>query len=155
MADSALAGGREWPQSCFLWDGEQNMSRHRVDRRSWIVIAIGVLLTDARGLLAQSKRKRLKRKELKKWIAEARTADEHLAIAAYFRDEAARYQEEQREHEAMRREYERDSARYPSKYPTMGDHCRSLEGYAALSAQRTLAMAEKHEEIARELARKQ
>ena len=131
------------------------MSRHPVDRRSWLVIAIGVFLTDARGLLAQSKRKRLKRKELKKWITEARTADEHLAIAAYFRDEAARYKEEQREHEAMRREYERDPARFPSKYPTMADHCRSLEGYAGLSAQRALAMAEKHEEIARELVGKQ
>ena len=130
------------------------MTRNRVDRRRWLAIAIGFLLTDVRGLLAQSKRERLKRKELKKRIAEARTADEHLAIAAYFRDEAARYQEEQREHEAMRREYERDSARYPSKYPTMGDHCRTLEGYASLSAQRALALAEKHEEIARELARK-
>jgi hypothetical protein len=130
------------------------MSCNRVDRRSWFVIAIGVLLTDARGLVAQSKRKRLKRKELKKWIAEARTADEHLEIAAYFRAEAARYKEEQREHGAMRREYERDSVRYPSKYPTMGDHCRTLEGYASLSAQRALALAEKHEEIARELARK-
>ena len=131
------------------------MSRNRVDRRSWLAIAIGVLLTDARGLVAQSKRKRLKRKELKKWIAAARSADEHLEIAAYFRDEAARYKEEQREHEAMRREYERDPARFPGKYPTMADHCRSLEGYAALSAQRALAMAGKHEEIARGLAGKQ
>lgn len=130
------------------------MSRTRVDRRSWLVLASGVFLTNARGLFAQSKRKRLKRKELKKWIAEARTADEHLAIAAHFRDDAARYREEQREHEVMRREYERDPARFPSKYPTMADHCRSLEGYAGLSAQRALAMAEKHEEIARELAGK-
>lgn len=128
------------------------MPRNRVDRRSWFVIAIGGLLTHARGLLAQSKKKRVKRKELMKWIAAARSPDEHLEIAAYFRDEAARYKEEQREHEAMHREYERDPARLPSKYPAMADHCRSLEGYAGLSAQRALAMAEKHEEIARELA---
>lgn len=90
----------------------------------------------------------LNRKELKALIASAKTPADHERIAAYYRAEAQRLEGKYREHEEDLAEY-KNPLRYPSKYPTMGDHCRSLADYYQMAAKRATALAEMHESLAR------
>ena len=124
------------------------------NRRMFLLIQTALGLAAASRLGAQEPQSRLSRKQLKELIAVARTAADHQTIAAHFRGEQERHEQDRQEHEEMRKEYERNSSRYPGKYPTMGDHCRSLAGYAGLSAKQAQAMAAMHEKIAQEIEKK-
>jgi hypothetical protein len=108
-----------------------------------------MLLTVAVGMpLAQSavQQQTLTKKELKALTASAKTAADHERIADYYRSEAKRLQA--KEHEQELGEYYKNPARYPSKYPTMGDHCRSLASYYKMAATRATAQADMHERLA-------
>lgn len=119
------------------------------NRRSFLMAPVALALSAPAAVSAQESTARLSRKELKDLIANARTAADHQKLAAHFRSEQARHEEERTEHEELRKEYERNSTRDPSKFPTMGDHRRSLAQSAALSAKQAQAMAAIHEELAR------
>lgn len=94
---------------------------------------------------------KLGKKEVKALIASAKTPGDHEQLAAYYRGEAEGLTAEQREHEEELQEYYKNSSRYPGKYPTMGDHCRSLAGYYGKAAQKALALADMHEQLAKEV----
>lgn len=64
----------------------------------------------------------LSKKELKQLVATAKTAEDHLRIAAYYRDEAQKLEEKKNEHTEMGAEYDRNPQRYPTK-PSPGQHC--------------------------------
>mgnify|MGYP000844670351 CR=1 FL=1 len=96
-------------------------------------------------------RETLTRKELKALIASAKTPADHERIAAYYRSESLRLATKSREHEEDLAEYYRAPWRYPGKYPTMGDHCRSLAGHYKLAAERAAARAVIHERLAQEV----
>lgn len=115
---------------------------------------IGTLLSIAAALaLAQpaGQTQGLTRKELKGLIASAKTAADHERIAVYYRAQAQQLEAKHREHEEDLAEYYRNPSRYPSKYPTMGDHCRSLAGYYKMAVERAANLAEIHEKLAREV----
>ena len=112
-----------------------------------ILLAITIGMSLARPAFAQEK---LPRKELKALIASAKTTADHERIAAHYRREAQNLEVKQREHEEDLAEYYRNTLRYPSKYPTLGDHCRSLAGYYKMAAQRAAALAEMHAQLARD-----
>lgn len=98
-----------------------------------ILLAVAVTMPLARPAVDQEK---LTHKELKKIIASAKTRADHERIAAYYHAEAHNLEAKQREHEEALAEYYKNTARYPGKYPTMGDHCRSLTAYYKIAAQR-------------------
>lgn len=93
---------------------------------------------------------KLNKKDLKVLIASARTSAEHQRIAAYYRSEAGRFHAMQQEHERELAEYLKNPWGYPAKYPNRGDHCRDLAAYYAMAAQKALAKAEMHEELAQQ-----
>lgn len=111
-----------------------------------ILLTITVAMPLARPAVEQEE---LTRKELKALIVSANTPADHKRIAAHYRAETQKLEGKQREHEDDLAEYYKNTLRYPSKYPTMGDHCRSLANYYKMAAQRAAALAEMHEQLAR------
>ncbi len=90
----------------------------------------------------------LSKKELKRLITSASTAADHQRIADYYRSEAKRLEQKRLEHEQELAEYYKNPARYPGKYPTMGDHCRSLAAYYQIAARKANAKADMHLRLA-------
>ncbi len=116
-------------------------------------IVLGILLALAVAVpIAQPavRHEKLTRKELKALIGSAKTPADHERIAAYYRSEAQMLEAKHREHEEDLDEYYKNSIRYPSKYPTMGDHCRSLASYYKMAAERATTLADMHEKLAQE-----
>lgn len=114
---------------------------------------VAILVSVAVLALAQpaAQREKLSRKELKSLIASARTSADHERIAAHYRAQAEQLEVKHLEHESDLAEYYKNPSRYPGKYPTMGDHCRSLAGYYKMAAGRALNLAEMHEKLAQEV----
>lgn len=123
------------------------MSILKVVRIVGILVAMAVVVPLAQPAVHQDK---LSRKELKALIASAKTRADHERIAAYYREEAERLEAKHREHEEDLAEYYKNPPRYPGKYPTMGDHCRSLADYYKRAAKRAATLAEMHEQLAQE-----
>lgn len=123
------------------------------ERRKIIVLLLSsvtaAMLSPLRAKAEQEK-SALTKKDLKALIANAKTPEDHHRIAAYYRSEAESLTLKQREHEEDLAEYYRSSSHYSSKYPTMGDHCRQLAGYYGLAARKAQALAEMHEELAKQ-----
>ena len=118
-------------------------------------IAVRLLLATAIAMpLAQSAvqvQQTLTKKELKALTASAKTAADHKRLGEYYRSEAKRLEAKQREHEQELAEYYENPVRFPSKYPTMGDHCRSLTAYYRMAASKANAQADIHERLAQEV----
>ncbi|HWB84426.1 MAG TPA: hypothetical protein VG675_09825 [Bryobacteraceae bacterium] len=90
----------------------------------------------------------LSKKELKTLIRSANSASDHERIVDYYRSEAKRLERKRLEHEQELAEYYKNPARYPGKYPTMGDHCRGLAAYYQIAAQKANAKADMHSRLA-------
>jgi len=112
-----------------------------------MLLAIALSTGFAQAAVQQEK---LTKKELKALTASAKTPADHERVAAYYRAKVQHLWAKYREHEAQLAEYYKNTSRYPSKYPTMGDHCRGLAGYYKMSAERAAALAEMHERLAQE-----
>ena len=123
------------------------MSTPKVVRIVGFLLAMAVAAPLAQPAVHQDK---LSRKELKALIASAKTRADHERIAAHYRAEAERLEAKHREHEEDLAEYYKNPARYPGKYPTMGDHCRSLSAYYKMAAERATTLAEMHEQLAQD-----
>jgi hypothetical protein len=123
------------------------MSLSKVSRIVSILLAIMVAVLLAQAAVRQDN---LTRKELRALIASAKTPADHERIAAYYRAEAQHLAAKHREHEEDLAEYYKNPSRYPSKYPTMGDHCRSLASYYKMAAERASTLADMHEKVAQE-----
>jgi hypothetical protein len=94
--------------------------------------------------------KQLSKEQVKELIGSARTAADHERLAAYYQDEAARLQAEQRDHNEQAAEYLKNPSSHPvPKYPTMGQHCRELADYYGQAAKKATELASMHEELAR------
>ena len=84
-------------------------------------------------------------------VPSARMAADHQKLATYYRQEAARLQEKQQEHEEEAAEYFKNPSSHPvPKYPTLGQHCRDLAANYKMAAQNALKLAELHESLAKE-----
>jgi len=102
---------------------------------------------------AGQQQEKLSKKELKSLIATAKTSEDHLRLAAYYRAQANDYLARQKQHEADAEMYDSNPRQYPSKYPTAGQHCRDWARNDGQSARQALALAEMHEAMAREAAK--
>lgn len=121
-----------------------------------VVVIVSLALASLGSLVrAQPVPKLLPKAELKQLIRTASTADDHRRLAAHYLALVERYESERREHDEMRAAYEKDPLRYPSKHPTMGDHCRSLAWAAAESANKARKLADMHLDLARTAEKQQ
>jgi hypothetical protein len=83
----------------------------------------------------------------------ARTPEEHQKLADYYRAQSKALREESSGWAAMAAEYERNPASHPiPKFPTWGDHCRSLSRQYLKDAKKAEALAVAQERLARERA---
>lgn len=81
-------------------------------------------------------------KDLKQALASAKTADDHMGIAQYYRLDASRLDSEAKEHAAF-------AERYGSR---TGRHCRWLATEYAKKAEKDRALAKIHEDLAKSVA---
>ncbi len=117
------------------------------------ILRMGILLALAVAVpLAQpaARHEKLTKKELKALIASAKTPADHERLAAYYSAEAQDLEAKHQEHEEDLAEYYKNTLRYPSKYPTMGDHCRSLASYYKMAAEQASELADMHKKLAQE-----
>ena len=109
-----------------------------------MLLAIAIAMPLAQSAVQQT----LTKRELKALTAAAKTGADHERIAESYRFEAKRLEAKQHEHEQELAEYYQNPTRYPSKYPTMGDHCRSLASYYKMAAAKATAKADMHGRLA-------
>jgi len=85
--------------------------------------------------------------------ADQKTAEEHLKLAEHYHAQSKALMEESRIWAARADEYDRNPASHPiPKFPTWGDHCRSLSMQYLKDARKAEALAIAHERLARERA---
>ena len=92
----------------------------------------------------------LSKNEVKALIATASTPAEHMKLANYYRSEARQFEVDAKEHEEMAAAYYKNpSAHIIPKYPTLGEHCRSIVQRDSDAAKTATKMAAMHEEMAK------
>ena len=88
--------------------------------------------------------------QVKALIRTAKTPDDHLKLASYYRYEAAKLQAEVKDHEEMAADYEKNPMGHPiPKGITLGEHCRNLVKYYREAVKTDTEMAALHEEMAK------
>ncbi len=84
-------------------------------------------------------------------VAHAKTVEDHLRLAAYYRDRAEKLQERQRRAEESARYYLKYAINYRKQYPTPYENSEFLADYYRRAADDALAVAAAREEIAKEI----
>ncbi|MDQ2947550.1 MAG: hypothetical protein M3Y27_16720 [Acidobacteriota bacterium] len=79
-------------------------------------------------------------------IKTAKTPEEHMKLAQYYRYEADKFKSEAQEHKEMSAEYIHHTI---PKFPTMSQHCMDLSGYLTRAAKKAEQLAAMHEEMAK------
>ena len=87
-------------------------------------------------------------KQVRALILGAQTPEDHKRIAAYYRQEAKALEQKHVEHVEDLAVYNKNSSKYPSKYPTMGNHCRELAASYASAAKQAQSLADMHASMA-------
>lgn len=142
----------------YLQVGEElKFRKHSILRsgfRHAAVIVIFILgMTSMRGESQQAQK--FGKKELKALIANAQTYQDHEKIADYYRAKGERLKAKQREHEEELAEYFKNPSRFPYvKWPPMDQHCRNLAYYYGKQSEKAFALAEKHDQLAKEAQQK-
>jgi hypothetical protein len=135
--------------------------RHNNRRFAWnfgttAVIIFGLLfLTFASGQTGANTattaiHKKLSHNELKNLIATAKTREDHLRIADYYRGEATHLRKEAAEHEDLATAYAKGTIWVPSKLGLL-QHCKEFAQSFARAAEEADALASDHQKIADEI----
>ena len=89
------------------------------------------------------------KKQAEELARDARTPEEHLKLAEYYRAQSNALMEESRTWAAMADDYDRNPSSHPiPKFPTYGDRCRSLSRRYLKDAKKAEALALAHERLA-------
>ena len=88
----------------------------------------------------------LTKQQVKELIKTAKTPEEHMELAQYYRYEADKFKSEAQEHKEMSAEYIHHII---PKFPTMSQHCNDLSGYLTRAAGKAERLAAMHEEMAK------
>lgn len=114
------------------------------------LVLIGVAVFASGLATAVEPQSPLSKKEVKDLIRTARTPDDHLKLARYYRFEQKRLEAEVAEHREMGAAYAKDTQRQPvPKYPSMGQHCQDLVANYTAAAKAAGNLAAMHEEMAK------
>jgi hypothetical protein len=106
-------------------------------------------------------REDLKQKELKSLIATAKTPADHLRIANYYREQAAKLTASSNEHVAMAKEYAKNpvfaavEAKQQASFGQGASHCRRWAELDKQQAKEAEALVALHEEMAKAAEQKQ
>ena len=97
----------------------------------------------------------LSKKEVKALIASAKTKEEHLKLADYYKGEAARLEAEATDHDEMAEMYRKNPTPLAVKHPeAIGEgNCKEIARRFRESATKTQELAAMHEEMAKAAAR--
>jgi hypothetical protein len=91
----------------------------------------------------------LSKAQVKELNDSANTPQQHFQLAQYYRAQYNNFIEESRTYAAMANEYYRNPASHPiPKFPTYGDHYRSLSRQCLKDANKAGALARAHERMA-------
>lgn len=120
-----------------------------------VVLALGMIPVNGNSQVATQQTlqqtQKLSKKELKLLIANARSPEDHERIATYYRVQGEQLKAKQREHEKELAEYLQNPSSHPvPKWPTMGEVCRNLVFHYSSAAQKAFALADLHEQMARD-----
>jgi len=114
------------------------------------MVAVMILLGTAVAIWAVEPVNTLTKSELKSLIQTAKTPEDHMKLANYYRAEAMRLEAEVRDHEEMAGLYDKNPAGHPiPKGQTLGTHCRNLVKDITDEAKEATEMATMHEEMAK------
>ena len=95
----------------------------------------------------------LTRKELKAAITNAKTPQDHLRVAAYYKSEANRLLTEAKEHDELAAVYSKSPNPSAMKHPMSGrtaEHCQYFSDAVRKAAQASQELAKAHEEMAQQ-----
>ena len=117
-----------------------------------ISLTFSVLL--AAGYSAAGQRPSLSKKDVKALIASAKTKQDHLKLAEFYKTEVARLQAEATDHDEMAEMYRKNPSPMAVKHPeAIGEgHCKEIARRFRESASKTQELATMHEEIAKAAA---
>ena len=120
-----------------------------------VVLALGMVPVNGNSQVAiqqtLQQTQKLSKKKLKLLIANACSPEDHERIASYYRAQGDRLKAKQREHEKELAEYLQNPSSHPvPKWPTMGQVCRNLVFRYSSAAQKAFALADLHEQMARD-----
>ncbi len=111
------------------------------------LITLGIGITGfAAGAGAAEQAPPLTKQQVKELIKTAKTPEDHMKLAQYYRYEADELKSEAKDHEEMGAEYINHIV---PKNGTMSQHCKDIAAYYAKAAQKAEEMASMQEEMAK------
>jgi hypothetical protein len=132
----------------------KKMLKHSIDGRTLRLAGLALataMLTVFGSVPAGANDKVVSRKELKNLIAHAETKADHERIAQYFDAEAAKYEEQAKQHADLAQSYKQTdpgSTKYPGSMQTF-DHCDDLSKSLQKAAKDARELAAEHREMAK------
>ena len=118
------------------------------------IISLAFLVFLAAGYTAAEGRSSLSKKEVKALIASAKTKEDHLKLADYYKAEAVRLEAEAKDHDEMAEMYRKNPTPMSVKHPeAIGEgHCKEIARRFRESATKAQELATMHEEMAKAAA---
>lgn len=130
-------------------------SMSKMNYRALWLLAIA-LTVPALGAAQSDGSKNLASKDLKQAIAAAKTADDHLQIAQFYKEDAVRLDGEAKEHAGMAEAYRKTPTYDEQKHPMSGrtaGHCQWLADKYAEMAKRERELSKIHEDMAKSVTK--
>ena len=129
------------------------MDRNTFNRRAFTGAALaGATLMLAQEGSAQSSGKILNKKQLSALVSSAKTAADHLKLAAHYHAVAAKHEMEAKDHTELAAKYKANPTVNDQKRPNAPDtasHCLTYAAHCRDLAKDMHKMAEMHEEMAK------
>ena len=125
-------------------------------RTRFITIVLATIIAISGQTAAQTP-KNLSKAEVKKLVATASTPADHRRLAAYFKTEAVRLEDDAKEHEELAAEYGKNPSAQSMKMPMSprsAEHCNYFAKSAREAAKAARDLATEHEEMAKAVAKK-
>ncbi len=115
------------------------------------IISLTFLMLLAANYTAAGQRPSLSKKEVKALISSAKTKEDHLKLAEFYKTEVARLQAEATDHDEMAEMYRKNPTPLAVKHPeAIGEgHCKEIARRFRESASKAQELATMHEEMAK------
>jgi hypothetical protein len=116
------------------------------------IVSLTFLVFLTVGNTAAGQRPSLSKKEVKALIASAKTKEDHLKLADYYKAETERLDAAAKDHDEMAEMYRKNPTPLAVKHPeAIGEgHCKEIARRFRESATKTQELAAMHEEMAKE-----
>jgi hypothetical protein len=112
-----------------------------------LFLATSVTFAAAQDHAMNMKEHQLTKKEVQALVVSAKTPEDHMKLAAYYRGEAKRAEESAKYHDKLSESYK---LAYRSGRDAMVKHCKDFADEARKAAESANSMADEHEKMAKE-----